>query len=76
MPKNGYGSNKKQDIYYPIINLKFIYYNMKELECLLMNNEKYCTKSPILLVLILEKICLKEHKNSVLISQIIKPKKI
>ena len=41
-PKVGYGSNKKTRNLLPNYKLKFTVNNLKELECLLMNNDKYC----------------------------------
>ena len=43
-PKVGYSSNKKTRILLPNYKLKFIIYNLKELECLIMNNDKYCVE--------------------------------
>ena len=43
-PKIGYGSNKKTRNLLPNYKLKFVVNNMKELECLLMNKEKYCAE--------------------------------
>ena len=41
-PKIGYGSNKKTRNLLQNYKLKYVVNNLKELECLLMNNEKYC----------------------------------
>ena len=43
-PKVGYGSNKKTRNLLPNYKLKFTVNNLKELECLLMNNDKYCVE--------------------------------
>jgi large subunit ribosomal protein L32e len=43
-PKVGYGSNKKTRNLLPNYKLKFVVNNMKELECLLMNKDKYCAE--------------------------------
>ena len=43
-PKAGYGSNKKTRDLLPNYKLKFVVHNMKELECLLMNKDKYCAE--------------------------------
>jgi large subunit ribosomal protein L32e len=43
-PKVGYGSNKKTRHLLPNYKLKFVVNNMKELECLLMNKDKYCAE--------------------------------
>lgn len=43
-PKAGYGSNKKTIHLLPSYKLKFTVNNMKELECLLMNSDKYCAE--------------------------------
>ena len=40
-PKIGYGSNKKTKNLLQNYKLKYVVNNLKELECLLMNNEKY-----------------------------------
>ena len=42
--KVGYGSNKKTRNLLPNYKLKFVVNNMKELDCLLMNKEKYCAE--------------------------------
>ena len=44
MPTIGYGSNKKTRNLLPNYKLKFVVNNEKELDCLLMNNEKYCAE--------------------------------
>ena len=44
MPTIGYGSNKKTRNLLPNYKLKFVINNEKELDCLLMNNEKYCAE--------------------------------
>ena len=43
-PKIGYGSNKKTRNLLQNYKLKYVVNNLKELECLLMNNEKYCVE--------------------------------
>ena len=43
-PKIGYGSNKKTRNLLQNYKLKYVVHNMKELECLMMNNEKYCAE--------------------------------
>ena len=43
-PKIGYGSNNQTRHLLPIYKLKFVINNDDELECLLMNNEKYCAE--------------------------------
>ena len=43
-PKIGYGSNKKTKNLLQNYKLKYVVNNLKELECLLMNNEKYCVE--------------------------------
>lgn len=43
-PKSGYGSNAKTRHLLPSYKLKFTVNNMKELECLMMNSEKYCAE--------------------------------
>ena len=62
-PKIGYGSNKKTRFLLPNYKLKYVVHNMKELECLMMNNENTVLKLLQPLVLFLEKKCLKEPKN-------------
>ena len=43
-PKIGYGSNKKTRNLLQNYKLKYVVNNLKELECLLMNNEKYAVE--------------------------------
>ncbi len=43
-PKVGYGSNKQTRHLLPNYKLKFVVHNLDELECLLMNNDKYCAE--------------------------------
>ena len=43
-PKIGYGSNRKTRHFLPNYKLKFVVNNLKELECLLMNKDKYCAE--------------------------------
>ena len=43
-PKVGYGSNRKTRHLLQNYKLKFVVHNLDELECLLMNNSKYCAE--------------------------------
>lgn len=43
-PKVGYGSNHKTRHLLANYKKKFVVHNMKELECLLMNKDKYCAE--------------------------------
>ena len=43
-PKIGYGSNRKTRHLLPNYKLKFVVNKLKELECLLMNKDKYCAE--------------------------------
>jgi large subunit ribosomal protein L32e len=43
-PKCGYGSNKLTRHLLPNYKLKFVINNVDELDCLLMNNDKYCAE--------------------------------
>jgi large subunit ribosomal protein L32e len=43
-PKCGYGSNSQTRHLLPNYKLKFVVHNVDELDCLLMNNDKYCAE--------------------------------
>jgi len=43
-PKCGYGSNKLTRHLLPNYKKKFVIHNLEELDCLLMNNDKYCAE--------------------------------
>ena len=62
-PKIGYGSNKKTKNLLPNYKLKFVVHNMKELECLMMNNEKYCAEIGRTVGAVLRKEMLKRAKE-------------
>ena len=62
-PKIGYGSNKKTRFLLPNYKLKFVVHNMKELECLMMNNEKYCAEIAHTVGAVLRKDLLKRAKE-------------
>ena len=62
-PKIGYGSNKKTRYLLPNYKLKFVVHNMKELECLMMNNEKYCAEIAHTVGAVLRKDLLKRAKE-------------
>ena len=62
-PKIGYGSNKKTKFLLPNYKLKFVVHNMKELECLMMNNEKYCAEIAATVGAVLRKDMLKRAKE-------------
>ena len=62
-PKIGYGSNKKTRHLLPNYKLKFVVHNMKELECLMMNNEKYCAEIAHTVGAVLRKEMLKRAKE-------------
>ena len=44
MVRIGFGSNKKTRYLLPNYKLKYVIENMNDLECLLMNNDKYCAE--------------------------------
>ena len=44
MPTIGYGSNRKTRFLLPNYKKKFVVNNVKELDMLLMNNDKYCAE--------------------------------
>ena len=62
-PKIGYGSNKKTRFLLPNYKLKYVVHNMKELECLMMNNEKYCAEIAANVGAVLRKQMLKRAKE-------------
>ena len=62
-PKIGYGSNKKTRFLLPNYKLKYVVHNMKELECLMMNNEKYCAEIAATVGAVLRKYMLKRAKE-------------
>ena len=62
-PKIGYGSNKKTRFLLPNYKLKYVVHNMKELECLMMNNEKYCAEIAATVGAVLRKDMLKRAKE-------------
>ena len=62
-PKIGYGSNKKTRYLLPNYKLKYVVHNMKELECLMMNNEKYCAEIAHTVGAVLRKEMLKRAKE-------------
>ena len=62
-PKIGYGSNKKTRFLLPNYKLKYVVHNMKELECLMMNNEKYCAEIAATVGAVLRKDMVKRAKS-------------
>ena len=62
-PKIGYGSNKKTRYLLPNYKLKYVIHNMTELECLMMNNEKYCAEIASTVGAVLRKDMLKRAKE-------------
>ena len=62
-PKIGYGSNKKTRNLLQNYKLKYVVHNMKELECLMMNNEKYCAEIARTVGAVLRKEMLKRSKE-------------
>ena len=62
-PKIGYGSNKKTRFLLQNYKRKYVIHNMKELECLMMNNEKYCAEIAHNVGAVLRKEMLKRAKE-------------
>ena len=62
-PKIGYGSNKKARHLLQNYKLKYVVHSMKELECLMMNNEKYCAEIAANVGAVLRKDILKRAKE-------------